>query len=542
MGSLAQHLVALARSDASQKPCALSFAGRGGVIDREFSLLEILSRAFPLAVVLNEGSIGDRVGLAFPTGPEFVTSLIACVLAGKIAVPIPAPRQGPQSQRISTIAKNAHLNQFICREVDFVHLTQVLDSSVLIRSFDSVVSLEHPGHREMGDLPGFERTAKDLVLLQYTSGSTQDPKGVGISSANLFDNAARAKRAYAMSDEYVVNWMPHFHDMGLVGGILIPLVLGMPSVQLSPLAFLQRPGDFLQLVQSLPKVISGAPPFALRLMMDRVPADLVETLDLSGWVRLFCGGETVPAGLLDRFHQHFQRTGLKRGAIYATYGMTEMTLYAAGGYSGSKPNFRSVPVEPCLLTPEDKADIVIADPVTNEPVKDGHSGQICLSGASLGTVYRENRLVDEGDLVRINERTFRLTGDLGSIVDDHLYVTGRIKDILIVNGQNYMASEIEWHAASQSDALNALAAAAYQVDRTQACFLEIELKAKHTQQLDLAGLALKIKKSVAARYGVELDDVVILNRGSLPRTSSGKIRRASVKAARTEKNGEAEYA
>ncbi|MEO1702233.1 MAG: AMP-binding protein [Pseudomonadota bacterium] len=540
MKNLASHLTRLAERSDDRQQISLSIAGRGGVLDNTFMLPDLLSRAANVAFYLVREVSGDRIGLAFPAGIEFVESFLACVLAGKIAVPIPAPRQGPQSHRIASVLAIADIDHLVCLGKDKTQFESLIGHVHSITAIDEIDT----GIKdiEFSSLPGFSLNSDELIFLQYTSGSTHEPKGVGISSANILSNAKRAQRAYVMSDEHVVNWMPHFHDMGLVGGILIPLVLGMPSVQMSPMTFLQRPLDFLKLVQSLPAVVSGAPPFALSMLMDRVPAAAAAKLDLCGWRRLFCGGETVPAGLLDQFHRHFAAAGIKRDAIFATYGMAEVTLYAAGGYNG-KPNHGTVEaVEPCLLTGEDLSDLLIIDAASGNPVREGQTGEIALAGHSLGKVFGTASPSVGQSGVLVAGRSYVRTGDIGKIVGGNLYVTGRTKDILIVNGHNFMASEIEWFAASQSASLNPLAAAAYQVDETQACYLEIELRDKRVNSDSLSELADIIEKLVAARFGVKLSQVTICPRGSLPRTSSGKIRRAAVKDARSQAQRETSYA
>lgn len=510
------------------------------MISAQYTLPELLERSACIAHALVEEVKTDRVALALPTGIDFVSSFLACLMAGKLAIPIPAPRQGPQSLRINTILNNARAGAIICQDSARAHFQDLPGPGGQQRlpalAVEDLLSSSPAGAME--SLPGFNRSASELIFLQYTSGSTQDPKGVGISSANVLDNAAKAQRAYRMSDEQFVNWMPHFHDMGLVGGILVPLALGMGSVQMAPFSFLQRPVDLLKLIQSLPAVVCGGPAFSLNILMDRVAPDTVETLDLSSWRRLFCGGEPIPAGLFDRFRAYFEPAGFRRDALYATYGMAETTLYAAGSYTPDPPRPRGGLFEPARLSLEDQDHLCIVDPDTGHSVAEGETGEIWMTGASIGQVFLAGEAADSESRGELNGRTYHRTGDLGHIIDDRLYVTGRIKDIVIINGQNIMASEIEWDAAALCDALNPLAAAAYQLDDSQACYLEIELKTKAGPETGEADLIARLQARLASRFGVEFEDIRICKRGSLPRTSSGKIQRARVKQARSAKHFE----
>ncbi|WP_300531962.1 AMP-binding protein [Maricaulis sp.] len=533
MSSFIRHLVDTApQSRLGQSgAAAISFAGRGGVVATQHTLDDLLQRSAGIASSIVSEIKADRVALAFPTGIDFVSTFLACLMAGKLAVPIPTPRHGPQSQRIATILANAQTEDVICQSADLAVFADMVSAggAGAMRSW-AVEDLSRSGQAtDIEALPGFDRPASDLVFLQYTSGSTQDPTGVGISNGNALDNAAKAKRAYLMGSEQFVNWMPHFHDMGLVGGILIPLALGMPSVQMAPFSFLQRPVDLLKLIASLPEVVCGGPAFSLNILMDRVPRDVADELDLSSWRRLFCGGEPIPAGLFDRFRAHFRNAGFRPEALYATYGMAETTLYAAGGYVPEPLSAGAELFEACSLSLEDQSHLCIVDPDSGESVAQGDTGEIWMTGASIGQVFKAGEAAGTTGQGELNGRRYHRTGDLGKIIGDRLYVTGRIKDVLIINGQNIMASEVEWAAAELSDALNPLAAAAYQMDDDQSCYLEIELRGKAEAGADHSALTTRMHARLASQFGIDFKQICIRKRGSLPRTSSGKIQRSRVK-------------
>jgi acyl-CoA synthetase (AMP-forming)/AMP-acid ligase II len=327
--------------------------------------------------------------------------------------------------------------------------------------------------------------------------------------------------------------MPHFHDMGLVGGLLFPLIWQMPSTQMSPLMFLQRPADYLQIISAHPSVMSGGPAFFLQYLMDRVDTERLQGTNLASWTKLFCGGEPIPAGLFEDFAAHFSPLGFDRRAMFATYGMAETTLYTAGGYAPEQPENTPSLFEGCRLSSEDKECLIIADPDSNHIVEDGKPGEICVKGKSIGKMYGPDLCKEAA-----STSAYYRTGDIGMISRDHLYITGRIKDVLIANGQNFMASEIEWFSASAHPQLNHLAAAAYQLVDTPDCFLEIELKSNSRREKDITELEQSLIANLKAQFGLHFKEVRIVPRGTLPRTSSGKIKRQAVKQNRQRESKE----
>jgi acyl-CoA synthetase (AMP-forming)/AMP-acid ligase II len=320
--------------------------------------------------------------------------------------------------------------------------------------------------------------------------------------------------------------------MGLMGCILYPLISGAHSVQMSPYDMILRPLSWLEAVSNYKCTISGGPTFAFLECLNRIRPEECAHLDLRSWERAFCGAEPVPAGLLDRFRDRFAPNGLAPDAVFSCYGMAECTLFAAGE-AGHAERQADLPegwqvLDGCLLSPQTRANIRIADPETGAERTDGAPGEIFLSGGSICGGYLEQP--DETEAlfhIDADGRRWMRTGDLGGIAGHHLYITGRIKDIVLVNGRNVAAAEIEWLAAREHNCLNPSAAAAFVDDGSGRghAHLCIEIRPGAEPPEDPEEVASQIRKSVAGSCGVMLDTVCIVPRGSLPRTSSGKIRR-----------------
>ncbi|MEQ9126480.1 MAG: AMP-binding protein, partial [Alphaproteobacteria bacterium] len=329
-----------------------------------------------------------------------------------------------------------------------------------------------------------------------------------------------------------------YHDMGLMGGILYPLLCGGVSFQMSPFDFVRRPGVWLSVIDEARATFSGGPAFAFAEVIRRVSPDEIAALDLSCWRRAFCGAEPVPPRLLDDFHAHLAPSGLPRAAVFACYGIAEMTLFAAGrpddaklGTSGSEHS------ESCLLDEETGAGVSIVDPETGVEMPEGQEGEIWLRGPSQGLGYLN--LPEETDQ-RFRQRragetadAWLRTGDLGRVSHGRLFITGRLKDVLICQGRKLSAPEVEWLACAAHEGLNPMAAVAFMPDPNVSgrAVLVAETHRGALAPEDASDLKRKIRQSVLGEWGLELTDILFVPRGRLDRTTSGKIRRQAVAAA-----------
>jgi len=478
------------------------------------------------------GTRGPLV-LAFPAGSDFVTTMLACLLAGIVAVPVSPPRRGSASERLSHIVADCGARAVLCPAGTAATVRAALgDGGTPVVSWPPQASEPPPPHREARcDLP------RATAVVQYTSGSTRDPKGVAITGANILANCDLVMRLWGMDEACrFVNWMPHFHDMGLMGGTLYPLLCGGFSIQMSPYDFVRDPLAWLRAVSDWRATFSGGPAFAFADVLRRVPQAALAGLDLSCWQRAFCGAEPVPPGLLDDFHAHLAPAGLARRAVFACYGMAEMTLFAAGlpEEETSAGDLGAVS-HGCRVNAELRAALAVVDPASGRALPEGAEGEIWLSGASQAAGYLnlpEETAAGFRQSLEGGETGYLRSGDLGCLAGDRLFVTGRLKDVLVSHGRKMAAAEIEWLACTLEPALNPLAAAAFMEDdaRSGRAVLIAETHQARGALADAEAARRAIRRSVLGEWGLELVDILFLPRGRLPRTTSGKIRRAQVAA------------
>ena len=464
------------------------------------------------------------LALALPHGMEFVTAVLAGLLEGIVVVALPPGKTG--DPRLPHIVKD-------CGARAVIALPEGLAS--LSRALKDEGKLPCPVYAPDGALlaasdavPCDASVHPSTVLVQYTSGSTRLPKGVEMSGANILANADLVARTWGLGrDTVVINWMPHYHDMGLMGCLLYPVLFGGASVQLSPFDVIRNPLTWLQAIQDHNGTITGGPAFIYAECLKRLPDAACEGLDLSSLKQMFCGAEPVPADLLPAFQARFERYGLARGASFACYGMAENALFIAGAQPSS-PTSHSQTIAPCRLTPETRGQlrIVAAD---GSECSDGAEGEIRVSGPGCTRGYLNLPEETARSFIVHENQTWLRTGDLGLIQGQDLFITGRVRDMLIVHGRNVAATEVEWLAAAQDKALNRHAAAVFAPDPATlseaVLLIEVTEKAHSFEQADI--LRTTIERAVRGALGVHLTEVRFLPRGTLPKTSSGKVRRAA---------------
>lgn len=476
------------------------------------------------------------LALVMPCGVEFVVTLIGALYAGFTIAAVAAPRPGVQTLRFNQIIRDCAPAAILYSE----GLAQRIGAALTSGEMEglSIIDVEA---LEAADAPLTAPVRTDdgtrPVILQYTSGSTRAPKAVELSGANILANARLANGTWGLDEDGVVlSWLPHFHDLGLMGGILYPILAGGRTVLLDPLQMIQRPARWLRLISEHRATFSGGPAFAFSHCLQNVTEDQCEGLDLSSWRSAFCGAEPVPASLLADFRTRFGAWGLNPNAVFGCYGLAEFTLMVAGGNPHLLDDRPDPPpgcgdIEPCRVSPEMDDDLRLVDPETLRIVAAGEAGEIWVRGASVALGYRNApaetaaafnaALADDA----AGEGWLR-TGDIGVRKGHWLYVTGRLKDLLFANGRKIPATDVEWLAAEQDRALNPMAAAALMPDdlATGTGVLLIELKRRERVADEGATLAL-IRRAVAGAWGIELTDIRIVPSGALPRTSSGKIQR-----------------
>lgn len=529
------------RIEASGSDTILRFLDRGETERVAITHADLDRNARGLAALLVERKPSGPVLLVFDPGHEFIEALLACLYAGLIAIPAPAPRAGASLERLEGIVVASGATLMLTSHALATDIAARARAGGALAGVDVVAADATESRAPMFACPGFDLDDRAPVLVQYTSGSTLAPRGVVLNSAGAIANLQYTGRGTGVGTggaETFVNWMPHYHDMGLVGGILIPLAMGFDSVHLAPLDFVQKPVRWLQAIDRYRGTFAGGPPLAFDMCVGRIADDLVETLDLSSWRIAFCGAEPVFETTLAAFRRRFAAAGLDPRSVFSVYGMAEMTVYACGSPApADAPPAAADPLEraPCHLDGEASAAIRIVSR-DGAVVPDGIEGEIWISHPSVAAGYLNDPAATSAVFARSlrepDGQAYLATGDLGVLQGQVLRITGRTKDVLIRDGVNIAAADIERLATEGRPQLNPNGAAAFEGDGPRAPIVLILEKSRG--QWDEAaedGLVRAVRRSVFDHLGVRIDAIRFVEPGMLPRTTSGKIQRASARAA-----------
>jgi acyl-CoA synthetase (AMP-forming)/AMP-acid ligase II len=507
---------------------------------------DVDGRARRVATALRRAGIAraDRVGLLVVPGIDYVSAFFGCLYAGAVAVPAYPPWTGRGHARIAHVLADCGASAVVANAAfDVAALREALPAGTrLLRVEDAVEDDRREPDRAGGD---------DVAFLQYTSGSTTNPKGVVLRHAAVLENLAQIERAFGHDETTVgVNWLPPYHDMGLVGTVLQAFYVGCTSYLLSPLAFVQRPLRWLEAIGRFGATTAGGPSFALDLCCARVRQDDLDRLDLSSLRVFFCGAEPIRPGSVRRFFEAFGRCGLSPRAFVPCYGLAEATLMVTGQATGEGLRTRPHPATGrplvCCGRPVAGTRVCIVDPETRAALPDGAVGEIWVSSPSVASGYfgapeatRTAFGAERSDAP--GERWLR-TGDLGSMHEGQVFPCGRIKDVLIVDGRKIAAEDIEHSAAlvlGECIELYAIAALGRDGDDgAEQAVLVFEGAARGGEPLEAFTLerqAEAARARIAYDLGVTLAEAHWLRRGDLLRTSSGKIERAGSRRALLER-------
>ncbi|MFJ9865633.1 fatty acyl-AMP ligase [Streptomyces sp. NPDC101165] len=525
---------------------------------QELSYGRLATRSRAIAARLQErGLAGSRAMLLYPPGLEFICAYLGCLSAGVVAVPGVPPQGRSQNHRALTRMKR------LMADAD---AKVILGGRDVITALDGMAAhlpeLDAIARVATEDIPDDaaaawhepELTADSVAFLQYTSGSTSAPRGVVVTHGNLLDNErvitermGHTPEVLAAHDhELFVSWLPVYHDMGLIGPVLNTVYLGATATLFSPLHFLQQPSRWLTAVSRYRPHTSGGPNFGYELSLKHANPDLLDGLDLSSWKVAFNGAEPVRAATLRRFADTFGPAGFRREALYPCYGLAEATLMVTGG---------TVDTPPTLLAAADGApnageadaaavgcgrpgpgvSVAIVHPERQEELPAGEIGEIWVGGASVAKGYWRNALATRETFraqLPGHEGRFLRTGDLGLQRDGELFVTGRLKDLIVIDGRNHYPQDLELTAELSHPALRPGCTAAFSVDAAaegEQPVLVAEIAP------DDAGESEKItdliRSSVGEAHGLSLRDIVLVQPGTIPKTSSGKIQRRATRTA-----------
>ncbi|WP_188316813.1 fatty acyl-AMP ligase [Solihabitans fulvus] len=491
---------------------------------------------------------GDRVLLLFPSGLDFVTALIGCLYAGVVAVQAPAPNnQNRQGARTAGIAADADVRLVLTDSRHLATVSEFLAAPGLDQIPCVATDIEDLGDGADWTPPRADPDAE--AILQYTSGSTSDPKGVVVTHGSLMHNLGLIQRSLGPHrDTVACSWLPPYHDMGLIGMLFSPLFLGCTVILLSPTDFLRRPHRWLDLVGRYRVTFTTAPNFAYDLCTRLVTDEQLAGLDLSSLRHALNGSEPVHAATLTRFAERFAPAGFRLEVFKPCYGMAETTLFVSGtpldrspvltavDRAGLERNvFTPAPADPdaALLVSSGRVldlDVRIVDQDTRQVLPDGRVGEVWVRGASVAAGYWRNEEATEATFRAVTadgEPGFLRTGDLAVRHDGELYVTGRLKDMLVIRGRNLYPHDIERDVAGMHEAFRGLHGSVCSVPAAlEEIVVMQELRPRGGDALDLPALAGRVRGELGERLGVRVANLVFLRPGQVLRTTSGKVRRS----------------
>lgn len=569
-------LVDLLRWRADQTPDREGYIfltdGEDKVLSLTYGALDRRARA--IAVQLqSRAAEGERVILLFPPGLDYIAAFFGCLYAGVIAVPAYPPQRQRMLPRLTAILTDSGAKLALATpeiRALVARLCEPLSEMKGLKNLQWLLLEQTEEEMEEGwKEPAI--TGASLAFLQYTSGSTGTPKGAMLSHGNLLHNQGMIQRGFGHTDaSAVVGWLPLYHDMGLIGNVLQPLYVGFPCILMSPASFLQRPSRWLQAISRYRATTSGGPNFAYDLCVEKISAEQRADLDLSCWRVAFNGAEPIRSATLSRFVEAFGPHGFCPEAFYPCYGLAEATLFVSGGFSSDPPLLCTVQkgalerhrVIEAQMGREGDAQvrtlvgsghawggqqIRIVDPLSLTLCGEREVGEIWIKGPSIVQGYfnrpeeterifraflKEKDTGEEsaGNAVPVDEGPYLRTGDLGFLRQGELFVTGRLKDLIIIRGRNHYPHDIEWIVQQSHPGLRPGCGAAFSVEGDDQEHLAIVQEVEYRLQPEIEEVASAIRRAVAEVHEVEVYAVVLIEPGTLPKTSSGKIERHTCRA------------
>jgi acyl-CoA synthetase (AMP-forming)/AMP-acid ligase II/acyl carrier protein len=552
-------VIDLLRHRASRQP---DLTGYTFLVDGELQTASLTYQALDLqaqsiaAHLQSFNAQGERALLLYPSGLEFIAAFFGCLYAGVTAVPVYPPQQNQTRHRLQSIVVDA--------QATFALTTSALlaDSKIQFADAPHLPDLHWITTDNLQDsaaldwaMPNVNEGA--IALLQYTSGSTGVPKGVMVSHENLLHNAAVIQECFQDGEDSVgVSWLPPYHDMGLIGGILQPLSIGRPMVLMSPMAFLRKPVRWLQAISRYRATTSGGPNFAYELCVKKINPTDCQELDLTRWQIAFNGAEPIRPQTLDAFSKAFQAYGFHSAAFYPCYGMAEATLMVTGCTRMNPPvifaadaialkDRQVIAVDSTLAMtrrlvscgqPKQDQNVIIVDPSALSQCDAAKVGEIWVSSASVAQGYWNQRSETERTfnayLSDTHAGPFLRTGDLGFIQEGELFVTGRLKELIIIRGRNHYPQDIEWTAQSSHAALRTGGGAAFsiEVDGVERLVVVQEVERSFVRQLAAEEIFAAVRRAVSEHHHLQIYAIALLKPGSIPKTSSGKTQRTECRA------------
>ncbi|ABX04499.1 fatty acyl-AMP ligase [Herpetosiphon sp.] len=534
--------IILQRAKTTPEAIALNFYTADGYrTSLSYGLLAQRCQAIA-AVLQRVTKPGDRALLLYPPGLGYVEAFFGCLFAGVIAVPAYPPRPNRRDQRLEAIISNAQ--------------ARVMLAASEVVAQQRALSQQYPGLAQLqwiaSDLVNSQLASMwqapsinthDLAFLQYTSGSTSQPRGVMVSHENLVYNSGLIAQSFGITaDDHVFIWLPPYHDMGLIGGIMQPLFTGCELSLIDPLTFLQQPLIWLRMISDLGVTVTGGPNFAYDLCVAKAKPEALAGVDLSRLRVAFNGAEPIRAATLERFSRTFAPLGFKPQAFLPCYGLAEATLFVSGAPHAAEPTTLTVDAQALSqhqALPSERGTLLVSsgmvaapqivaivDPEQGQVCADGWVGEVCIHGRSIAHGYWDNSAASEATFQLIlpdGSGPFLRTGDLGFIHEGQLYITGRLKDLIIIDGRNHYPQDLELSVELAHPAIRQGGCAAFAVDGADGEQIVIVAEIRRPNQAEEAAQAVRL--ALQQQYDLAIADLMWVRPGQVPKTSSGKVRR-----------------
>ncbi|MDN0196800.1 fatty acyl-AMP ligase [Streptomyces sp. S.PNR 29] len=537
-----------------------------GGVTRTLTWTQLESRVRQAAAGLRHaGAVGERVAVVAPQGLDYIVAFLAAACAGCVAVPLFPPSLPGHDDKLVAVLQDAAPMLAVTTEEQQASFTEFCATRGLSCGPRVITERQLREMAEKPDEPArpWHPRPQDVAYLQYTSGSTRTPSGVEITHANVCANARQALEAYDIRTgrNCTVGWLPLYHDMGLVLAVAMPVVGQVPSVLMDPLAFIQQPARWLRLLTRHPGALTAAPNFAYDYCVRRVQGEERAELSLGSVTAMVNGSEPVGARTLERFQAAFAPVGMVRTIMRPSYGLAEATVFVCASPAGEEPTVTSFDRDALglgvarVVEPDDGGavaelvacgrpagqEIAVVDPLTGRLLEDGRVGEIWLRGPNIGRGYWGRpeqseatfRATLHGDDPGDPAHHWLRTGDLGAWHDKQLYVTGRLKDLVIIDGVNHYPHDIEATVQDAHPAIRAHHIAAFSVDADGEERLVVVAE-HHRDVTDPGGLVEEVKRAVCAAvatgHGVSVHDFVLAPPGTVPHTTSGKVARSACRA------------
>jgi natural product biosynthesis luciferase-like monooxygenase protein len=531
---------------------------------------------------------GERALLLYPPSLDFIAAFFGCLYAGVISIPVYPPRSNQNLVRLQSVVKDAQANFALTNNSLLTKIKQQLVDNLNLE-IQNCIATDNIGEELADSWQNPEINEDTLAFIQYTSGSTGTPKGVMLNHSNLMHNQRMIEIGFGHTEKTIfVGWLPLFHDMGLIGNVLQPLYLGIPSILMSPVAFLQNPCHWLQAISHYKATTSGGPNFAYDLCVRKVTPEQRRGLDLSSWEVAFNGAEPIRAETLERFITTFEPCGFRKEAFYPCYGMAEASLFVSGGIKTNIPVVAQVEaaalqqnkvvaaanyykdaqkIVGCGKTWLEQKIKIVNPKLLTECLPD-QVGEIWVSSPSVAKGYwnqpEQTKQTFCAYLADNDEGPFLRTGDLGFMQEGELFVTGRLKDTIIIRGCNHYPQDIELTVEQSHPAIrnpNCTAAFSVDVEGEERLVVVAEVGRRYMERrrrselpagtgaqrrqlsacrqtelepgsepvvrkpLDVAAVSATIRQAVAQQHDLQVYAVLFLKPGSIFKTSSGKLQR-----------------